>query len=86
MTTLDTPRFVPTTHGYLMVLRQGDDVFANLVELTQRMNIPSASLVGLGFANATFGFWGRAASPVQPSSLRQRRDRQPGGQPRMEGW
>ena len=53
----EAPRYVRTPTGYLMVLRQGDDVFANLVDLTQREVIPSASVVGLGFGHATFGFW-----------------------------
>lgn len=57
MTASDATRFIRTNTGYLMVLRQGDDVFANLIELTRGMNIPSASLVGLGFGHATFGFW-----------------------------
>jgi predicted DNA-binding protein with PD1-like motif len=52
-----TPRYVPATNGWFMVLRQGDDVFAQLVDFTARLNIPSASVVGLGFCNATFGFW-----------------------------
>jgi predicted DNA-binding protein with PD1-like motif len=57
MTTSDATRFIRTSNGYLLVLRQGDDVFAQLVDLTHRMRIPSASLVGLGFGHATFGFW-----------------------------
>ncbi|MBO9647845.1 MAG: DNA-binding protein [Variovorax sp.] len=57
MTTPDATRFMPTNSGYLMVLRQGDDVFAHLIDLTRSRNIPSASLVGLGFGHATFGFW-----------------------------
>lgn len=54
---LEAPRHVRTDTGYLMVLRQGDDVFARLISLTQELSIPSASLVGLGFGHATFGFW-----------------------------
>ena len=57
MTASEATRFIRTNDGYLMVLRQGDDVFAQLIELTQRMHIPSASLMGLGFGHATFGFW-----------------------------
>ena len=53
----DATRFIRTDSGFLMVLRQGDDVFAHLIELTRRTGIPSASLVGLGFGHATFGFW-----------------------------
>lgn len=57
MTAPDLTRFMRIDGGYLMVLRRGDDVFANLIDLTRRMNVPSASLVGLGFGHATFGFW-----------------------------
>lgn len=57
MTAPDAARYVRTNNGYLMVLRQGDDVFANLADLTRRMAIPSATLVGIGFGHATFGFW-----------------------------
>ena len=50
----DATRFIRTDSGYLMVLRQGDDVFAHLIELMRRMGIPSASLVGLGFGESDF--------------------------------
>ena len=66
MTAPDTTRFIRTNTGYLMVLRQADDVFAQLVDLTKRMNIPSASLVGLGFGHATFGFWDAAQRRFNP--------------------
>jgi len=66
MATSDVTRFIRTNNGYLMVLRQGDDVFAHLIELTQRMRIPSASLVGLGFGHATFGFWDAAQRRFNP--------------------
>ena len=57
MTATDATRFIRTDSGYLMVLGQGDDVFAHLTGLMREMDIPSASLVGLGFGHATFGFW-----------------------------
>jgi predicted DNA-binding protein with PD1-like motif len=66
MTAPDDTRFLRTSNGYLMVLRQGDDVFAQLIELTRRMSIPSASLVGLGFGHATFGFWDAAQRRFNP--------------------
>lgn len=51
-------RYIRTPTGYLMVLRQGDDVLASLRNLAQRERIPSASFTGMGFAReATFGFY-----------------------------
>lgn len=60
------PRYITTPTGYLMVLRQGDDVFAHLADLTERENLPSASVAGLGFANATFGFWDAQQRRFEP--------------------
>lgn len=47
---------VPT--GFLMVLRQGDDVFEALALLMRRERIPSAGILGFGFVSkARFGFF-----------------------------
>lgn len=47
---------VPT--GFLMVLRQGDDVLGRIPELMHAEVVPSASLSGFGFAGrARFGFF-----------------------------
>ena len=51
------PGYIRTPTGYLMVLRQGADVFARLEHLATAEAIPSASFTGLGFVHATFGFW-----------------------------
>lgn len=51
-------RYTKTPTGYLMVLRQGDDVIANIEDLAKTENIPSASFSGIGFASdVTFGFY-----------------------------
>ena len=51
-------RYIKTPTGYLMVLRQGDDVIANIENLAKTENIPSANFTGIGFANdVTFGFY-----------------------------
>jgi len=51
-------RHIPTPTGFLMVLRQGDDVLARLEGLMQTEAIGSASLSGFGFvAKARFGFF-----------------------------
>lgn len=47
-----------TPSGHLMVLTEGDDLFAQLEALALRENIPSASFTGFGFAGKVrFGFF-----------------------------
>ena len=60
ITNIQPTRYVATPGGFVVVLRQGDDVFARLAELMRGERIPSASLSGLGFGHATFGFWDAA--------------------------
>lgn len=51
-------RHIATPTGYLMVLRQGDDVLAELERLMQSEAIGSASVSGFGFvAKARFGYF-----------------------------
>jgi predicted DNA-binding protein with PD1-like motif len=51
-------RYIATPTGFLMVLRQGDDVFARLEALMRDEAIPSAFISGFGFSgSATFGFF-----------------------------
>ena len=51
-------RYTKTVSGYLMVLRQGDDVLAAIENLAKEQQIPSASFTGIGFAQeVTFGFY-----------------------------
>jgi predicted DNA-binding protein with PD1-like motif len=53
-----------------MVLRRGDDVFANLEKLAEQEKIPSASLTGIGFlSDATFGFYDSAKKEFQPQTF-----------------
>ena len=48
----------PTPTGLLMVLRQGNDVLAELEDLTSREAIDGATFCGFGFAGSvTFGFF-----------------------------
>jgi uncharacterized protein len=63
----DVVRYTKISSGYLMVLREGDDAFANLEALMVAEQIPSATLVGLGFAGkATFGFFDFAKKQYEP--------------------
>jgi predicted DNA-binding protein with PD1-like motif len=65
-------RSIRTSTGYLMVLRQGDDVFAELEALAMREGIPSASFVGMGFlSEVTFGFYDFARKAFDPKSFGQ---------------
>jgi predicted DNA-binding protein with PD1-like motif len=51
-------RYLATPSGFLMVLRQGDDVLARIEKLMRVEDIPSASLTGFGFAErARLGFF-----------------------------
>ncbi len=55
---MSRPKSLPTPTGWLMVLTEGDDLFAELEALAHHRNIPSASLTGFGFAGeVTFGFF-----------------------------
>jgi uncharacterized protein len=52
------PRSIATPTGHLMVLRQGDDVLAQLEDLMRAHDFASASIAGFGFvAKARFGFF-----------------------------
>lgn len=63
----DICRYHKTPTGFLMVLRQGDDVIANIENLAKSENIPSASFSGIGFASdVTFGFYDFKAKKFNP--------------------
>ena len=42
--TTEKCRYIKTAYGYLMVLREGDDVLANIENLAKEKQIPSANL------------------------------------------
>ena len=57
-TATEPKRYTKVTNGYLMVLRQGDDIFKQLEAFAIAENIPSANFTGMGFASSvTFGFF-----------------------------
>ncbi|KMQ69129.1 hypothetical protein ACM39_03180 [Chryseobacterium sp. FH2] len=63
-------RYIKTPTGYLMVLRQGDDVIANIENLAKTENIPSASFTGIGFASdITFGFYDFNTKKFNPKTF-----------------
>jgi predicted DNA-binding protein with PD1-like motif len=63
-------RYTKTPEGYLMVLRQGDDVLANIGNLAKTEHIPSANFSGIGFASeVTFGFYDFSAKKFNPKTF-----------------
>lgn len=57
-TPTEPKRYTKVQDGYLMVLRQGDDIFKQLEAFAKTENILSANFTGMGFAGSiTFGFF-----------------------------
>lgn len=46
--TYESPSLYQDTTGYLMVLRMGDNAFAELTKLAKAENVPAASVTALG--------------------------------------
>lgn len=62
-----------TPGGYLMVLTEGDDLFAELTALALRADIPSASFTGFGFAGkVSFGFFDFDKRDYDPATFENR--------------
>ncbi|GAB3342812.1 hypothetical protein GCM10027299_57960 [Larkinella ripae] len=62
-------RYIRVPAGYLMVLRQGDDVFAHLEAFAQTEKIPSATFTGMGFVNVKFGYFNRKTKQYDPKEF-----------------
>jgi predicted DNA-binding protein with PD1-like motif len=70
---MSASKYLPTRTGFLMVLTQGDDLFAELNKLATQENLTSASLTGFGFAGSvTFGFFDFAKRDYDPATYRDR--------------
>jgi predicted DNA-binding protein with PD1-like motif len=65
-----TEKYIATPTGYLMVLRPGDNVQAAIEELAGREHIPSASFSGIGFVNATFGYFNADTKTYEPKEYK----------------
>lgn len=63
-------RYIKTPTGYLLVLRMGDNVFAQIEAFAICERVPSASLSAIGFANVTFGFWDAEKKAFNPKTFR----------------
>ncbi|MCY0967683.1 PPC domain-containing DNA-binding protein [Chryseobacterium wangxinyae] len=65
-------RYTKTLTGFLMVLREGDDVISRIENLAKTENIPSASFTGIGFAaDVTFGFYDFNAKKFNPKTFKK---------------
>lgn len=63
-------RHVAIPSGFLMVLRQGDDVFARLEALMLHEGIPSASISGFGFvSHVRFGYFDFERGDYEPQDF-----------------
>ncbi|KUJ63479.1 DNA-binding protein [Flavobacteriaceae bacterium CRH] len=63
-------RYAKTTNGYLMVLREGDNVIASIENLAKEEKILSANFTGIGFAQeVTFGFYDFGQKKFNPKTF-----------------
>ena len=63
-------KYIKVPAGYLMVLRQGDDVLAQIEEMAVREKIPSANFFGMGFVTAKFGFFNFETKQYDPKEFK----------------
>jgi len=63
-------RYTKVPAGYLMVLRQGDDILKEIEALAVAENIPSATFTGMGFVNITFGFFDFKTKKYDPKDFK----------------
>lgn len=67
----DTARYIKTPTGYLIVLRQGDDVFKEIEKFAVAEKVPSANFTGMGFVNARFGFFDFKTKQYKPKDFKE---------------
>jgi predicted DNA-binding protein with PD1-like motif len=63
-------RYAKVPAGYLMVLRQGDNVFEELENFAIQENIPSANFSAMGFADVTLGYFDVQAKEYKPKEFK----------------
>ena len=66
----EIPRYTKVEAGYLMVLRQGDNIIEEIEKLAEKENILSANFTGMGFVNMTFGFYDFKAKKFNPKEFK----------------
>ncbi|MES2678901.1 MAG: PPC domain-containing DNA-binding protein [Bacteroidota bacterium] len=59
-------KYTKVSQGYVMVLREGDNVFEQLELFAIQEKIPSANLTGMGFAEVVLGFYNLKAKKYKP--------------------
>jgi predicted DNA-binding protein with PD1-like motif len=63
-------KYVRTSAGYTVVLRQGDEALTQLKALAIQENLQGGSITGLGFGHATFGYFNRETKRYDPREFR----------------
>lgn len=66
----NTPEYIKVPSGYLMVLREGDNIMDRIKNLAIQEQIPSANFSAMGFANITFGFFNFKTKVYKPGTFR----------------
>lgn len=59
-------QYTKVRSGYIMVLRQGENVINALEQFAVKENIPSANFTGMGFVNMTFGYFNFSTKQYTP--------------------
>ena len=63
-------RYSKNATGFLMVLREGDNVIASIENLVKEQQIPSGNFSGIGFAGeVTFGFFDFSGKKFDPKTF-----------------
>ena len=62
-------RYAKVPAGYIMVLRQGDDILKELETFAETEAIPAASFTGMGFVNIKFGFFNFETKNYDPKEF-----------------
>jgi len=62
--------YIKTNDGFLMVLREGDNVISAIENLCNEQQIPSGNFTGIGFAGeVTFGFFDYNTKKFNPKTF-----------------
>lgn len=62
-------KYVKVPAGYLMVLRQGDNIFCELESFARSEKVPSANFTGMGFVDIKFGFFDFETKEYMPKDF-----------------
>jgi len=66
----EVARYTKVPAGFLMVLRQDDDILKEIEALADKENIPSAAFTGMGFVTVTFGFFDFKTKKYDPKKFK----------------